>query len=75
MGLFKLGDWVIDTKTHESVDVIAIIPAGKNSIKELYVLCKDDGSYYIADSTYLIMYDRYYWDELAEQELAEDCAG
>lgn len=62
--MFNLGDWVIDTKTHEAVDIIAIIPAGENSIIDLYVVEKDDGSYYISDAKNLITYDKYYWDSI-----------
>lgn len=64
MQLFNLGEQVIDTRTHESVGVVAVIPVGENSITDLYILNKSDGSYYISDDQYLIVYDKYYWDYL-----------
>jgi hypothetical protein len=66
MAKFELGDWVIDTKTHSAVDIIAIIPAGKNSIIDLYVVDPSDGGYYIIDETNLTEYDKYYWDAMEE---------
>ena len=64
MAKFELGDWVIDTKTHRAVDIIAIIPAGKNSIIDLYIVEPSDGGYYIIDETNLTEYDKYYWDTM-----------
>lgn len=66
MGLFNIGDWCIDTKSHRAVDVIAIIPAGHNSIIDLYVVEPSDGGYYILDENSLTEYDKYYWDNLGE---------
>lgn len=65
---FELGDWVIETKNHRSGSVIASIPAGENSICDLYVV-EFDGKYEIFDSQVLIMYNKYYWDNL---EVCED---
>ena len=64
---FELGDWVIETKTHRSGSVIATIPVGENSICDLYVV-DFDGKYEIFDSQVLIIYDKYYWDNLEECE-------
>ena len=61
--MFELGDWVIETKTHRSGSVIAVIPAGVNSICDLYIV-EFDGSYEIFDNQALVMYDKYYWDNL-----------
>ena len=64
--MFKLGDWVIETKTHRSGSVIAIIPEGENSICDLYIV-EFDGKYEIFDSQVLIEYDKYYWDDLEDE--------
>ena len=71
--MFKLGDWVIETKTHRSGSVIAIIPSGElmellyqNSICDLFVV-EFDGKYEIFDSQVLIEYSKYYWDNLEEE--------
>ena len=62
---FELGDWVIETKTHRSGNVIAVIPAGEDAIVDLYIV-EFDGNYEIFDKSCLINYDRYYWDDLEE---------
>ena len=67
MGLFNPGDWCIDTKAHKAVDVIAIIPAGKNSIIDLYVVEPSEGGYYILGENDLTEYDKYYWDNLEDE--------
>lgn len=66
MTKFEIGDWCIDTKSHRAVDVIAIIPAGRNSMIDLYVVESSDAGYYIISGTYLIEYDKYYWDDMEE---------
>lgn len=66
MSLFNIGDWCIDTKSHRAVDVIAIIPAGHNSIIDLYIVEPSDGGYYILSENDLTKYDKYYWDNLEE---------
>ena len=63
MRLFNLGETVIDTRTHDTAIVISIIPQGENSIADIYVLDKD-GKFYLSDDTNLVVYDKYYWDEL-----------
>lgn len=68
MQLFNIGETVIDTKTHEAVEIIAIIPAGHNSIINLYVVEPSEGGYYILNESDLVVYDKYYWDELEEKE-------
>ena len=65
MAKFELGAWCIDTTTHRAVDIIAIIPAGHNSIVDLYVVEPNDGGYYILNENNLTEYDKYYWDRLA----------
>ena len=64
---FELGDWVIEIKDHRSGSIIAVIPSGENSICDLYIV-EFDGKYEIFDKQALIVYDKYYWDDLEEQE-------
>lgn len=66
MARFEPGDWCIDTKAHRAVDVIAVIPAGHNSLISLYIVEPSDGGYYILDENDLTEYDKYYWDALEE---------
>ena len=61
--MFELGDWVIETKTHRSGSVIAIIPYGENSICDLYIV-EFDGKYEIFDDQGLVKYNSSYWDNL-----------
>ena len=61
--LFIPGDPVINTRTHESSTIIAVIPNGPNSVRDLYVLLGPHG-YYIVDDEELVVYDKRYWDEL-----------
>lgn len=68
MQMFNIGEWCIDTKSHRAVDVIAIIPTGHNSIIDLYVVEPSEGGYYILSESDLVVYDKYYWDELEEKE-------
>lgn len=67
MAKFELGQWCIDTKAKQSVDVIAIIPAGHNSIVDLYIVEPSEGGYYILGENDLIEYDKYYWDNVEEE--------
>ncbi len=64
--LFNLGETVIDTRKHRAAIVISIIPYGENSINDVYVL-ETDGELYLSDDSRLIVYDKYYWDELDER--------
>jgi hypothetical protein len=66
MANFKPGDWCIDTKSHVAVDIIAVIPAGHNSLISLYIVEPSEGGYYILDESNLIEYDKYYWDSIEE---------
>lgn len=66
--MFELGDWVIETNTHRSCDVIAVIPAGCSAITTLYIVQFSDGKYEIFDESSLIAYDKYYWDNLEEND-------
>jgi hypothetical protein len=68
MAKFEIGDWCIDTKSHRAVDIIAIIPAGHNSMIDLYVVEPSDGGYYILSETDLTEYNKYYWDDLPSKE-------
>ncbi len=61
--LYNPGDSVINTKTHRAATVIAVIPAGSNSTRDLYVIDSDAG-YLIVDDEDLVVYNKYYWDEL-----------
>lgn len=66
MAKFELGTWCIDTKAKQSVDIIAIISAGGNSIIDLYIVEPSSGGYYILNENDLIEYDKYYWDAIEE---------
>lgn len=72
MQLFHIDETVIDTRSHDAVVVVAIIPKGENSLMDLYVLRRDGGEYYISDDEDLIVYDKYYWDNLSTKA-EEDC--
>lgn len=61
--LYDLGDSVINTKTHNAADVIAVIPAGHNSIRTLYII-EEASTYVIIDEVDLVAYDKYYWDAI-----------
>lgn len=63
MQLFNIGETVIDTRTHSTAVVTAIIPQGQNSITDIYVL-DDDGRLYMAYDTSLVVYDKYYWNDI-----------
>lgn len=64
MQLFHINETVIDTRSHDAVVVVAIIPQGPNSMMDLYVLRRDGGEYYISDYEDLIVYDKHYWDNI-----------
>ena len=64
MQLFNLGETVIDTRTHNTATVVAIIPQNQNSLTDVYVL--DDGRLYLSDDTHLVIYDKYYWVGMEE---------
>ena len=66
MAKFEIGDWCIDTKAKQAVDIIAIIPVGRNSMIDLYVVEPSDGGYYILGEIDLIEYDKHYWDTIEE---------
>lgn len=66
--LFSLGEWVIETKNHRHGEIIAIIPAGEYSITDLYVVQFSDGVYEIFDYSILVVYDKYYWDDLQKED-------
>ena len=70
MANFELGDWVIETNRHRSGSVIAIIPAGENSICDLYIV-EFDGKYEIFDSQVIIPYDKYYWENIDTLNIKE----
>jgi hypothetical protein len=64
---FELGDWVIETKSHRSGSIVAVIPSGENSICDLYIV-EFDSKYEIFDSQTIIQYDKYYWDDMEKNE-------
>ena len=64
MQLFHINETLIDTRTHDAVVVVAIIPQGENSMMDLYVLRRDGGEYYISDYEDLIVYDKHYWESI-----------
>lgn len=64
MRLFDVGETVIDKRTRARAAVMAVIPQGPDSLLNLYILRKDDDSYYIADDIHLLTYNKNYWDNL-----------
>lgn len=70
MQLFNLGETIIDTRTHNAVTVVSVIPQGTNSIIDVYVL-DDDGKLYLSDNTNLVVYDKYYWDTIDTLKIKE----
>ena len=70
MQLFNIGETVIDTRTHNSVIVVSVIPQGENSLTDVYVL-DDYGTLYLSDDTHLVVYDKYYWDSIDTQKIKE----
>ena len=70
MQLFSLGETIIDTRTHNAVTVVAIIPQGENSITDVYVL-NNDGDLYLSDDDNLVVYDKYYWDTIDTMKIKE----
>lgn len=61
--LFNIGDSIINTNTHNPGTVIATIPAGHNSLRDIYIIDEaDNNNYIIVDEADLIVYDKYYWD-------------
>ena len=61
--MFNIGEDVIDTVRKQVVTIAAIIPS---PIEDLYVVTAWDGdtNYYIVDRNSLIVYDKYYFDEV-----------
>ena len=61
--MFNIGEDVIDTVRKQGVTIAAIIPS---PIEDLYVVNTwlGDTSYYIVDRNSLIVYDKYYFDEV-----------
>ena len=70
MQLFNLGETVIDTRTHNTVIVVSIIPQGEHSLADIYVL-DDEGRFYLSDDTNLVVYDKYYWDDIDTLKIKE----
>lgn len=69
MPLFNIGELIIDTKLKEAVRVVGFIPHGPMALVDLYILMKesdDDHSIYINDDESLIVYDKYYFDEVQD---------
>ena len=63
MMVFNIGESIINTNTHNVGTVIAAIPAGQNSLRNIYIIDEsDNNNYIIVDEADLIVYDKYYWD-------------
>jgi hypothetical protein len=70
--MFNPGDSVINTKTHNAADIITVIPAGHNSIRTLYIIEENTTGYLIVDETDLVVYDKYYWDDIDTVTIKEN---
>lgn len=63
---FNIGDSIINTNTHNAGTVIAVVPAGPNCLRDLYIIDEADSNrYLIIDADDVIAYDKYYWDDNA----------
>lgn len=56
--MFDLGQWVIDTKKQDAVEVVTILEGGTETV---YVLKDDNSDFYITGESNLIPYDKYYF--------------
>lgn len=63
--LFNLGETVIVEDLRSAGTITAVIPAGHNSLINLYVV-EIDFVYHIFPEDNLLVYDKYYWDEVRE---------
>lgn len=56
--MFDLGQWVIDTKKQDAVEVVTILEGGTETV---YVLKDDNNDLYITGESNLIPYNKYYF--------------
>lgn len=61
--MFNLGQWVIDTKKQDTVEVVTILEGGTETV---YVLKDNNNDLYITGESNLISYDKYYFGEQEE---------
>lgn len=72
MTLFYIGESIINTKTHEAGTVIAVLPAGPNCLRNIYIIDEgDNNNYIIVDEDDLVVYDKYYWDDIGTSVVKE----
>lgn len=72
MTRFYLGESIINTKTHNAGTVITVIPAGPKSLRNIYIIDEaDDNNYIIVDEDDLVVYDKYYWNEINTLRIKE----
>ena len=62
---FRPGEYVINTKTNEAATVIAVIPQGTYSLRDLYIL-RVYNSYCIVDDDDLAVYDKDYFKSILD---------
>ncbi len=63
--MFDIGEYIINTKTHNAGTVIVVIPAGPRSLRNIYIIDEaDNNNYVIIDEADLVAYDKYYWDDI-----------
>lgn len=60
--LFNLGETIIVKDLEAAGTIVSIIPAGRNSLINLYIVEVND-VYHIFPEDNLLVYDKYYWDE------------
>ena len=66
MAKFNIGDSIINTKTHNAGTIIAVLSAGPNCLRNIYIIDEaDNNNYIIIDEDDLVIYDKYYWDDNA----------
>lgn len=58
--MFDLGQWVIDTKKQDAVEVVTILEGGTETV---YVLKDDNNDFYITGESNLILYNKYYFEK------------
>ena len=68
MAKFTIGDSVINTKTHNAGTIIVVFPAGPCSLRNIYIIDEaDSNNYIIIDEDDLVVYSKYYWDDIDEE--------
>lgn len=61
--MFSEGQWVIDTKKQETVEIVTILEGGSETV---YVVKDDENNFYVTGESNLIPYDKYYFRSLEE---------